>query len=536
MPKNHAQISKVAQVLESLSAKVIKTCIIDDECDSYSLNSKIRTDETSATYQNLDNLRQAAIKIGKFSYIGYTATPQANALIPITDQLSPDFCVLLKPGADYTGGNFFFGEGRSERYVRTIPDIDLERSSDLLDEPPESLLQAMKCFILVAAQGKEDDLPSEDEPRSMMVHPSSKQDSHAHHSRWVSEALKLWKGELEEDGGIDFQNLKGSFEQEWNLLKTRGGDCISDFETLFTHVKSLLQNNEIQVVQTNSSNKPDDGETWKDFFESTYASIIIGGNNLDRGFTVEGLTVTWLAREANTVQADTMQQRARFFGYKKKYESCCQIWMSAPMRRRFESYVDHEVFMHQWLQNHKDQLRDEHTIRSFILGRGMSLTRRSVYLEDISHQGSYREWTRSTRLLKGTEVSSHAIKLHSYISNYENDLPYEEATSTSQFPWCNSQLNRVHKVAEISCSEGISLLTDLARCLTTDESNRFLDLATLLAFISHSDQEFEDGRATVIRMDRKQDSHIPRNRAESITESLPNFQSGRSTAYAGITK
>ena len=52
--------------------------------------------------------------------------------------------------------------------------------------------------------------------------------------------------------------------------------------------------------------------------------ILIGAEMLNRGYTVEGLTVTYMPRNsASKSNADTIQQRCRFFGYKLSYlESC----------------------------------------------------------------------------------------------------------------------------------------------------------------------------------------------------------------------
>ena len=78
-----------------------------------------------ATYE----MRRFGSTSGFCSYIGYTATPQANALISIADGLSPDFCVMLKPGSGYTGGQFSLAKRLTglvgDRYVRVIPNDDL---------------------------------------------------------------------------------------------------------------------------------------------------------------------------------------------------------------------------------------------------------------------------------------------------------------------------------------------------------------------------------------------------------------------------
>ena len=58
-----------------------------------------------------------------------------------------------------------------------------------------------------------------------------------------------------------------------------------------------------------------------------YSWILVGGQVLDRGFTVEGLTVTYMPRGPGVGNADTIQQRARFLGYKRSYLGYCRVFL-----------------------------------------------------------------------------------------------------------------------------------------------------------------------------------------------------------------
>jgi hypothetical protein len=55
---------------------------------------------------------------------------------------------------------------------------------------------------------------------------------------------------------------------------------------------------------------------------------------MDRGFTVEGLTVTYMPRGLGMGNADTVQQRARFFGYKRSYLGQCRIFVGPDVTDR----------------------------------------------------------------------------------------------------------------------------------------------------------------------------------------------------------
>ena len=62
--------------------------------------------------------------------------------------------------------------------------------------------------------------------------------------------------------------------------------------------------------------------------------IVMGGNTLARGLTLEGLVCTYFARNVN--QADTLMQMARWFGYRHGYELLQRIWMPLQVQQKFQ--------------------------------------------------------------------------------------------------------------------------------------------------------------------------------------------------------
>ena len=73
------------------------------------------------------------------------------------------------------------------------------------------------------------------------------------------------------------------------------------------------------------------------------AFIVIGGNTLSRGLTIEGLVSTFFLRKTN--QADTLMQMGRWFGYRKGYEIFPRVWMEYDAYERFQflSQLDYEL-------------------------------------------------------------------------------------------------------------------------------------------------------------------------------------------------
>ena len=96
-----------------------------------------------------------------------------------------------------------------------------------------------------------------------------------------------------------------------------------------------------QIRVVNSGTPADSDIKWK----AAPSWILIGGNKLDRGFTVEGLTTTFMPRRLGAGQVDSVQQRARFFGYKKSYATLCRAWINGTTADAFEHYVEHEQLL-----------------------------------------------------------------------------------------------------------------------------------------------------------------------------------------------
>jgi hypothetical protein len=67
-------------------------------------------------------------------------------------------------------------------------------------------------------------------------------------------------------------------------------------------------------------------------------AIVIGGTSLSRGYTLEGLSVSYFLR--NTVFYDTLMQMGRWFGYRIGYQDLCKIYMSETMIDNFAQIIE----------------------------------------------------------------------------------------------------------------------------------------------------------------------------------------------------
>lgn len=187
--KNHRHLSNLTSLLSQLNLQGVPTLVIDDEADQAGLNNAVRQGTESSTYRRLVELRE---QLPQHTFIQYTATPQAPLLINLIDILSPRYAEVLTPGSTYTGGMTFFEQNL--QLVRRIPVSDVPTRNNVLTEPPDSLLEAMRVFFVGVAAGMV--LGSSPRNRSMMIHPSQKTNSHDDFNRWVTAIMNRWQRTL----------------------------------------------------------------------------------------------------------------------------------------------------------------------------------------------------------------------------------------------------------------------------------------------------------------------------------------------------
>lgn len=342
--KNTNRIDKVADLLKGLPARGIdpndlSVLIVDDEADQAGLNTKAAADdeeEPSATYRAIRDLRAA---LPRHTYLEYTATPQAPLLLNVLDTLAPDYVEVLTPGKGYTGGELFFVEER-DRFVETIPEAEAaECLSDEPDGPPETLMKSIASFTLA---GMLMSSAREASPASMLVHPSHTKETHERFARWVRAILESWTDMLDEGGVAADELANRYFAPAYRDLT--GNDLDEQYQKIVAALPHIMP-----LIQTRVVNSA--GATREIKFNNHRFWILVGGNKLDRGYTVEGLVTTYMPRGIGGGQADTIQQRARFFGYKAAYADLCRAWLTDESAHQYTRYVEHETHLRNSLKD-----------------------------------------------------------------------------------------------------------------------------------------------------------------------------------------
>ena len=371
--KNRESLDEIAHLVEGLKSRFsisnFPVLIIDDEGDQAGLNLKWRDDDESPVYAAINRLRRS---LAKHSYVMYTATPQGPLLIGIQDALSPKHVTLLKSGDDYLGGRDLFEE--SEYFVKYIPNQD---SPLLFDKStsapvPASLKQSLAYYLLslYVAQNR-----ARPKPISMLVHPSSSIELHKAYERWVNNVLNSWESVLRDPKEQTYENEKTKVFQvaENELRKTINLKSDWNLDEALQEIRWWISKIGVRVINSEGQKiKP--GE-WK----SQAGWIVIGGNNLERGFTIENLAVTFMPRPLGGGNADVIQQRGRFFGYKRSYIDLLRGWFFQDNAQAYRDYVIHEKSIRSQLEViDKTNGKLSEWRRRFLLDPAYSPVRREV--------------------------------------------------------------------------------------------------------------------------------------------------------------
>lgn len=504
--KNHTRLQGLVDLMNALEVGESPVLIIDDEADQASLNNEVNQQSESTTYRRLMSLRQS---LPTHTYVQYTATPQAPLLINIIDSLSPNFVEVLDPGQAYVGGlEFFSGD---LRYVRVIPPLDVPTSRNILTGPPESLLKALRVFMIGVAAGirKSQNIGN----RSMLVHPSHLTAHHQEYYNWIVSVVDSWKRILVlPTCDPDRQELI----EEFRIAHVDVGQTVDDdlpaFDELEPHLQFAFRNTRVLEVNARSGRTPE--VEWR----GAYGWILVGGQAMDRGFTVEGLTVTYMPRGTGVGNADTVQQRGRFFGYKRSYLGFCRVYIEQETVDAFQSYVQHEEDIRSQLKGIQESGESlNEWKRAFVLDPALRPCRDVVLEFDFIRGGLWSAWIVPRIVHASEEVAKFN---RAAVAEFVDGLSFEQSSGHS---------DRTPIQCHDVCS-GISLRSAVKHLLLSVRITGTVDAQRKIGLLLQLSKALEDNPDEVCRVYRMSPNGKRRRRIDASGAIINLFQ-GEAPVY-----
>ena len=314
----------------------VPTLVIDDESDQASLNTVNPRKIVDRTRSGInDSIVEILKLLPRAQYIGYTATPFANVFVNPADpeDLYPnDFIVSLPRPTGYMGVTEFLDFdapkpahlSNTRAYIRDIP-----KSPQLPDD--DRLLEAIDAFVLTGALKKYREKRGGSgfgfKHHTMLFHHSVRTRDQ---EIVVREIQALWKRAGYATPGAAATRLNELLEEDFRMVwSDRGRRLGFPFPKTYAELRPFIGAalDEIArggspVLMVNSAEGADvpdfDGPdgVWK---------IIVGGAKLSRGYTIEGLTISYF-RRASKMQ-DTLMQMGRWLGYREGYTDLVRLYI-----------------------------------------------------------------------------------------------------------------------------------------------------------------------------------------------------------------
>ncbi|WP_406051338.1 Z1 domain-containing protein [Kribbella sp. NBC_00889] len=364
--KNATVLKKLVQDLHKITARLgeIPALIIDDESDQASVNTsnpkKWTEDQKQRTAINR-LISQILKDLPRAQYVGYTATPFANVFIDPSDaeDIFPrDFLISLDRPTDYMGAvDFHDIDSEIPETERTPSNSRKKAHVRLLPEDPadddQTLLQAIDVFVLAGAvkvYREKMGVPAF-RHHTMLVHENMKR---VVHTEQAARIKRLWTT-AGYYSASSHERLRRLFEADILPVSRalNGGSPVPPtFEDLAPHISDAVTRiastgNPVLIVNSDQIEGED-----LDFDKQAVWRILVGGNKLARGFTVEGLTVSYYRRV--TKQADTLMQMGRWFGYRRNFRDLVRLYITSELYEGFEAICRDEEHFRAELRRYAD--------------------------------------------------------------------------------------------------------------------------------------------------------------------------------------
>lgn len=347
--KNKAPLEKLIADLKPHKGDLaqLPVLIIDDESDQASVDTTnpAKWDKNTAENRKRTTINGLITQLlhlcKRAQYVGYTATPFANVFVDPDDErdLFPaDFVLSLRRPPGYMGVQEFHDVGkRWDDEPKTVSNSNelahvRPMRGDVDTDPlrrDQELQEALDAWVLSGAIKKYRESKGAKAYRhhTMLIHESVKKLAH---SDTAADVRMLWhtSAYASSRGHLRLRKLFDSDYAPVMAARAAGEPVPSTFDGLKPYISAAYAHMTIDgdpILIVNSDAEIKAHQKQLDFESDSVWRILIGGTQLSRGFTVEGLTVSYFRRKAG--QADTLMQAGRWFGFRPGFQDLVRLYI-----------------------------------------------------------------------------------------------------------------------------------------------------------------------------------------------------------------
>jgi hypothetical protein len=330
--------SGIKSVLKYLQLNNIENLlIVDDESDQASLNLKNYSniingsDDSTPTYEALINLiywNDSAVK-----YLQITATPQAHVLTGEVDILKSNLVTSIPLHSNYFGNELLFRN--KDKLIRLV------NGTENHSEFHSFFLTYFKSCVELILDG------NVTKNISCFVHCSHLQESNDEIYEALDETVKL------------LETVIFSRNSDLSYLPINAKNALYYIREHSIIIQEIMSQFKIQRVY----GKYDKKINWEQYFQENKYFCLIGGNKLERGFTINGLITTYFTRNSlTTSNADTFEQRCRFFGNRADLIKYITIFCTDEILRKLYEYYENEKKIFRILLSYNNFVNEIHDL------------------------------------------------------------------------------------------------------------------------------------------------------------------------------
>lgn len=253
-------------------------------------------------------------------------------------------------------------------------------------------------------------------------------------------------------------------------------DCDFTFSDVCSEIIDMIQRKQIITIVHNSDNK-ESHLSYEDKNRGTYY-ICIGGDILSRGFTIEGLSVSYFLRHSKA--QDTLLQMGRWFGYRVGYLDLCRIFTTNAINDdfTFTTMAQRELFETFTFMEENNLTPREFGLkiansRGTLQVTGFGKRRRGIDTKiDFTEFYQYGKW------MNISDIEHNAKLLKDFVYNRKQETLTENTIPNHTGGFLSSNTLSNYKVFDVSKSDMLDFL-DKFRLNTIKNSRGYITESTL---------------------------------------------------------
>jgi len=364
--KHKKHIDFVSELLNQTS--ISNVLIVDDESDQASLNnhnfSNLKNDKSEMSIINSSLLNLMYLNNYNIKYLQITATPQAHLLSGKLDSMRPNFITTIPAHSNYFGNELLF---ENESKIFHI----LEGQNSKWEFVTFLLTYFSTCIKLETTYNEVKNI-------SCFVHSSHLNTKNDEYYNLLNEALRLIVSII--------NNPKSLTSQSFNINDKNNSLYLINNKQYFDIIINDFQ---IERVYGNHDNNIE----WNSYFLNNKYFCLIGGNKLERGFTIPGLITTFFTRiSKNKANIDNFEQRCRFFGNRAHLIEFINIFCTYEILEIIREYHLNERIIFNAISENGGFVYKTENLFKFIDNKLTNPTRKSVISLPLYFANGYN-WT-----------------------------------------------------------------------------------------------------------------------------------------------